>query len=312
MKTGKSLPSALSRHRIASSLRWRAARLAREPFTHFVVLGALLFGVYAAIGGPRASAPDRIHITAADVAHLRSVFEQRSRRPPTEAELDGLIEDRIREEVLYREALALGLDKDDTIVRRRLAQKVEFLVTDVGALAEPDDAALTDYYARHPDRYRYLGRLSFEHIYFSPHRRGARAASDATELLGRLRTGRLSVARSAGQGDTSLLEPDYAERATDEIARQFGSSFADTLARLPVGVWQGPVASAYGLHLVRVSARTDSHQPELGAVREQVKRDYLDEQRRRASDRVLERLRSRYEITVADPPGGQTTLGALR
>jgi len=292
--------------------REQLARLVREPFIHFLVIGALLFVVFAVVGDQRPTRGNRIDITAADVEQLRSIFASRWGRAPTPTELRGLIEDRIREEVLYREALALGLDKDDTIVRRRLIQKLEFLVADVGALAEPDEAALKAYYARHPERYREPARLSFSQVYFSTDKGGARAPRDAAALLRRLQAAKGPSARAAEQGDRSTLEQDYVEHGTDEIARDFGPAFAEALARLPVGVWQGPVTSGYGIHLVYISARTEPRLPELGEVRERVARDLLVEQRRAANERVFEGLRSSYQITLPDAPGVEIARGEER
>jgi peptidyl-prolyl cis-trans isomerase C len=288
------------------------SRLLREPFVHFLVLGSLLFGLFALLDDEAPASGASIEIAAADVEQLRAMFAQRWNRPPGEPELQGLIEDRIREEVLYREALALGLDRNDSIVRRRLVQKLEFLVVDIGTPAEPEEAALRAYYERERESYREPARVSFTQVYFSPERRGQRAAEDAAAALKLLQAGPARLARACDHGDPSLLEAAHVDRGTDEIARDFGPAFAGGVDRLPAGAWQGPVQSAFGFHLVFVGARTESRLPVFEEVREQARRDFLAEQRRTTNEEAYARLRSRYAITIADAAGVQTAHGGER
>ncbi len=282
------------------------SRIIREPLLHFVLIGLLLFGVFAVVNRDSAGPANRIAITRADIEQLQSLFQRQWQRPPTPQELQALVDGRIREEVLYREALALGLDRDDTIVRRRMAQKVEFLVSDTTVPSQPDAAVLAAYFEKNQERYREPARLSFTHVYFSSDRRGGRAASDAEAALKRLKQTKRAPRQASALGDRFMLGYDYAERGTDEIARDFGQAFVDAVAKLPIGQWSGPVASGYGIHLVYVSARTDSRVPPLSQVRERVAADWVIDQRREANDRVYQRLRSRYEITIAEVPGVQT------
>jgi len=270
----------------------------REPLLHFLLIGALLFGLFALTNKVTTGGENVIKITQADIEQLQSLFQRQWQRSPTPQELQTLVDGLIREEVLYREALALGLDRNDTIVRRRMAQKIEFLVGDTAVPAKPDNAALAAYYEKHKERYREPARLTFRHIYFSTDKRGERAEKDAADALKRLRSSKQASQRTAELGDRFMLANRYAEKGTDELAREFGGTFAEGIAKAPVGQWHGPVISGYGLHLVYVRARTEAQIAPLADVHERVAADWLIDQRQEANERVFQRLRSRYEIVV--------------
>ncbi len=276
----------------------------REPLVHFLVIGFLLFAVFGLVNDDRPARGDRIEITNADIEQLVAIFSKQWQRQPSAQELQGLIDGRIREEVLYREALAMGMDKDDTIVRRRLAQKVEFLIGDVSGVTEPDDATLQPYYEKNAERYREPPRLSFSHIYFSTDRRGEQALKDAEALLARLRASSPRVTRAPDEGDPFMLPSVYVDKGTDEIARDFGRPFSEEIVGLEPRQWNGPIASAYGLHLVYVDSREDSNLPPLEQVRSRVANDWQVEQQRVADQRIFERLRSRYDISVVGQQAG--------
>ena len=273
-------------------------RALREPLVHFLVIGVLLFVVFALVGEDRRAAGNRIEITDADIDQLVAIFRKQWQRPPDPQELQGLIDSRVREEILYREALAMGLDKDDTIVRRRLAQKVEFLMDDVSGVTEPDDVTLQAYYDKHAERYREPPRLSFTQIYFSTDRRGEQAAADANALLVRLRATRTGPGQLPDEGDPIMLPRVYVDARTDGIARDFGGAFAEEVSGLQVKQWQGPVVSGYGLHLVYIDSRKQARLPPLDQVRSRVTNDWRVDQRQAAEARIYERLRSRYEVIM--------------
>ena len=197
-------------------------------------------------------------VSAAKVENLAGLFERTWRRPPTQAELDGLIADHVKEEILYREALALGLETDDIVIRRRLRQKMEFISEDVAPPAEPTEAELQAFLDEHAERFRSPSRLSFAQVYLSPDRRGEDAWSDAERLLVTLDAGKSDP---AGMGDPFLLEQDYRDLATPDVERLFGQAFAARVAEFPVGRWSGPVESGYGLHLVLVRERAPRASP---------------------------------------------------
>lgn len=282
----------------------------REPLLHFLAIGAFLFGVYLWLNDPyKGSASTRIEVSANDIELLRARWMKQWQRPPTANELQGLIESHIREEVLYREAVALGLDKDDTIVRRRMAQKMEFLVADVAVPMEPAEAELRAYFEANQERYRDPVTLSFTHIYFNPDRRGASAQSDAEVALTRLQVAKQPPRRAPDLGDRFMLAHEYVGESTPDIARDFGGAFAQALLKLEPDKWQGPVASGYGLHLVYIKDRVEPRLPDFVAVREKVKNDFLVDKRHEVNEFAYQRLRERYEIVIAAPPEDQKATG---
>ncbi len=271
-------------------------KLLKEPLLHFVLLGVLIFAVNA-WRGPRRVAEDavpRIEVTAAVVERLRAGYERQFGHPPGVDDLRGLVTAHVRQEVLCREALALGLDRDDTIVRQRLAQKMEFLTDDVAGAAEPEEAALQKFFADNAARYARAARVSFRHVYFSQEKRGADADAAAREAMAALQKGGSEEA----MGDAFLHGFEFAERAGEELAALFGPGFAERLLSLPPGGWRGPVVSSYGLHLVRIDARSEAEPVRLAEVQEAVVRDFKEERRQVANREVFERLRARYEISV--------------
>ncbi len=274
-------------------------RVLREPLVHFLAIGLLLFLLFGLVNDDQRVGANRIEITNADIEQLVAIFRKQWQRSPNPEELQSLIDSRVREEVLYREALAMGLNEDDAIVRRRLAQKVEFLMADAVAESAPDDATLQAYYDENAERYREPPRLSFTYVFFSTDRRGERATSDVEALLSRLRAATPPVTQApAAEGDPFMLPRIYVDKRTDEIARDFGRAFAQELTGLETKRWQGPVASAYGLHLVYISSQKAARLPPLEEIRSRLANDWLVEQRRAADERVYQRLRSRYEIRV--------------
>lgn len=271
-------------------------RITREPLVHFLALGALLFGLNAWRDDSRvdAKSPASIEVTAAVIEHLRAGYERRSGQAPDAEELRGLVTAHIREEVLCREALALGLDRDDSIVRQRLAQKMEFLTADLVGAAEPPEAALQAYFATNAARYARPARFSFRHVYFSREKRGPGAEAAAHEALTALGKG-LS---DAEMGDAFLHGFEFAERGPEDLTALFGPEFATGLAARPLNAWSGPVASSYGLHLVRIEFRAEPKPVTLAQARPAVLRDFQEEQRRTANREIFERLKQRYQITV--------------
>lgn len=275
-------------------------RLAREPLLHFLLLGAALFALHRAIAGPGGAPAGEIVVSRGRMEALAQTFAQTWQRPPTPQELDGLVADYVRDEVLYREAVALGLDRDDTVVRRRMRQKLEFLAEDA-APAEPTDAELAAHLAAHADAFRRDAQLTFTQIFLDPGKRGAALPADAAALLETLRA-RPEAVNLETAGDSLLLEPRYVDATEADVARQFGAEFAAAIAAQPVGVWVGPVRSGYGWHLVRIDARTPSRTPELADVREAVARDWEAQRRAAALGAEYERMKSGYRIRVEPAP----------
>lgn len=272
----------------------------REPLVHFILAGAAIFGIYTVVHKPAPPDPaDRkIRITQGDIEQLRRGWLSQWQRPPTPAELQDLVANRVKEEVLSREALQLGLDRDDLIVRRRLAQKFEFLSQDLLAVREPTDADLTAFLAEHTDRFQVRTLLNFSQVYLSQDRGRKAPEEDAKNVLDQLRAG----ADPATLGDPSILESEVHNRAEDEVSRQFGGSFAAGVVQLEPGVWSGPLRSVYGWHLVKAAPRSPGRLPALAEIRSAVAKDWTDEQRRQANEDLLRRLRGRYDITIETIP----------
>jgi len=273
-------------------------RLLRDPLIHFLLIGAALFLLAPGSGTARGS--DRIVISAGEVERLRGTFQGLWQRPPTRQELNGLVNDYVAEEVYYREALALGLDQGDAVIRRRLRQKMEFFSEDLAGVTEPTEAELEAYLAAHPDRFRRDARQSFVQIYFNRDRRGAGADQAARDLLAVLNGPGASI-DPAQAGDPLMLGTSFERLTSADVAGLFGQEFADSVLTLQPGSWSGPIPSGYGLHLVRVTDRVPGRLPALAEVRDEVRRELVLERQRQLSADVYRRLRDRYTIAVEWP-----------
>ena len=272
-------------------------RWLEEPLVHFLVLGGLIFAGYGLLDGNRATAPGRIVVSQGQLASMREAFARTWQRPPTAEEWEGLIRDRVREEVYCREAMALGLDKDDTVIRRRLRQKMEFVSEDIAAPVPPTDAELGAYLSAHADSFRVEERFTFTQVFLNPEKHGDRLARDTAQLLARLNEA-ASAADASMLGDSFLLERRFVAVPASEVAKQFGAPFAAKLGRISPGRWQGPVESGYGLHLVWVSERTEGGVPALADVRDAVRREWDSARRREANEEFYAKRLERYTVTI--------------
>ena len=274
------------------------ARVLKEPLLHFLLLGGGLFLAFSLLPGSVGTGEQgKIVITQGQLTSMMESFTRARQRPPTPEEWEGLIRARVREEVYYREALALGLDKDDSIIRRRLQQKMEFVSDDIAAQAAPTDAELNAYLLAHPDTFRAEPRVSFRHVYLNPEKRGMSLSHDATQLLALLnRAG--GTTNFSALGDAVMLAHEFDALPAGEVRRLFGGAFAATLDGLSPGRWQGPVQSAYGLHLVFVSQRLEARLPSLADARDDVLREWQEARRVEANERFYQALLTRYTVTV--------------
>jgi len=233
----------------------------------------------------------------------------------------SLIDARVREEILYREALAFGLDKDDTIVRRRMAQKMEFLFEDVAALREPTADELSAWFEKNAERFTLPARATFGHLYFSPDRRGASAHDEAARALQQVAGKPMDSPEATALGDPFMFQDYYGDRAPDDVARTFGPGFARALFQLTPGAWAGPIASGYGWHLVWVDAMTPARAPAFEEVEPDVRTGWIEDRRAEIRQKAFEAMRARYEVvlpkdlSVADlatlPPVDVPPLGAI-
>jgi len=276
-------------------------KLLREPLLHFLVIGIGLFVLYDVLRGGDTGAPRDIVVTEARVEALAQSFATTWMRPPTAQEIGGLIDDYIAEEIYYREAIAMGLDQDDTVIRRRLRQKMEFISEDAAAAAdEPTDVQLQEFLAKHPERFLEPAQLSFRQVYFNTEKRGEQARVQAEQLLTSLQAGR-GPADPAAAGDPTLLPADMQSASPQLIANTFGSDFAAQVEQAPVGQWSGPLQSGFGLHLVHVEERVASVLPAFDQIRPIVLREYQAEQRTRSNRKFLDNLRTKYDIRIEGP-----------
>jgi len=281
----------------------------REPLIHFLIIGAALFFLYGLQNEGFDDQNKRIVFTKADINRLVFRWEKTRQRPPTQIELNGMIEQQIREQVMYREALAMGLDKNDSIVRKRLAQKVEFISADLAEQVEPTEKDLTNHLVAHPDKFTVPGRIDFVQIYFNLNKRGESTELDATRLLAELNKYESKIDIMLA-GDPSMIGQQHEQVSEYEVERLFGKDCAIKVFSLPVGSWQGPVSSGYGLHLLRVSKKTLAVQPELTAVRNKVRMEWMNQQRQVIDKAFYKSLRQRYEIVIDDAVINDLTLSA--
>lgn len=266
-------------------------QLLHQPLLHFFVLGVLMFGAYAWLNRGLSTSSGEIMVSREEVEVLQAQFARLWRRPPTKEELDGMIEGWVKEEIFYREGLSLGLDRNDPVVRRRVAQKLEF-VADGQAPSLPTHEQLQAWLTAHRDLYRIAPRYTLRQVYFDPLRRASRMDSDIASAKAAL--GRGAVVR----GDPTMLPANLDRVTADELEREFGGEFATALKDLPVGGWHGPVRSGFGLHLVEMRAREDGRDASLDEARAAVQRDFLQHQAEQFKSKYYAGLRANYKVRV--------------
>ena len=284
--------------------------LLKEPLFQFLVLGAALFGLFHLVGNRKADAPEKIVVSSARIDNLADGFARTWRRPPGQEELQGLIDDYIRDEVFYREGRAAGLDRDDVIIRRRVRQKMEFFAEDA-SVPEPSEAELAAYLAVNPERFKTEDRLTFRHVFLSATRRGAAIDRDSRQVSDTLV---LSAAAADAEviGDPFLLGEEFHAVSLTELEGIFGDVFAKRVSVMEQGRWQGPIPSSFGQHFVYVSERIQGGVPPLDAIRDAVRREWSNARRLEAEQKLYRSLRERYEIVVEQPPATSAQTEASR
>ena len=285
-------------------------RLLREPLVHFLLLGTAVFAVYALLdpvrGGGETS--KQIRLTLDDVGQMAMSFESQWGRRPTPEELARLAEGRVREEILYREALALGLDENDTIVRRRMAQKMQFLAEDVAGAHEPTPDELAAWFEKNGERFALPARVSFRHAYFSPDRRGERAREDAERARAVLAGEPEDTELARSLADRFMLQDYYGDRTAPQIAKEFGPRFAEAIVGIAPGAWQGPIESGYGWHLVFVDQLVPGRTPAFEEVEPDVRAAWLDDQKEQAWKNAYDAMRAKYTVVLPAPSPPATAL----
>ena len=302
IETAEVARTGLNIHRLPVAERVRSAmlqRFVREPLFHFLVAGALLFGLatlFDHFTNTNANA-NRIQVSAPEIQRLREVWIRQWGRSPDSRQMESLINDYVRDEVLYREALASGLDKDDTIIRRRLVEKMEFLSQEL-ASGTPSDKDLQEYFERNRETFRIPAQIAFTHVYFSTSKRGSAAEDDAGRALARLSSHGISSAQLSTLGDPFMLQNEYPLQTQQQVKELFGEEFAEKLLRLEPGSWVGPFRSGYGFHLVRILQKLPARVPELAAVQSEVLTDFRNHRLQTASEAFYSQLRKKYQVDV--------------
>jgi hypothetical protein len=271
----------------------RIRMLLGEPMLHFLLIGIALFAAYQWMS-PVDSDGRRIVITEGVVDDLVSQHVAARGREPSATELNHLIESYVRDEVLYREGVKLGLDRDDIVVKRRVRQKIELIEEEHGSTGTPTDADLSAYLAAHPTRFVQPAILTFEQVFLGQPTASPGVVQAVAVAHQALRNG----ADPAELGTPTLLPHQVTRTPADLVARDFGASFTAVLERVPVGEWVGPVDSSFGAHYVRVSDRTPAVAPQLAAVRDHLVREWENERRQRARNDAYTKMRGEYQVRI--------------
>jgi hypothetical protein len=274
----------------------RIRRLLGEPMLHFLLIGIGLFAAYQWMAPGDSSG--RIVITQGVVDDLVTQHVAARGREPSSTELNHLIESYVREEILYREGVKLGLDRDDIVVKRRVRQKIELIAEEDASTQAPTDADLSAYLAAHQARFVQPAILTFEQVFLGPSTSGPAVVQAVAVTREALRNG----TDPEVLGKPTLLPPRMAQTPADLVARDFGDAFAAALEKAPVGEWAGPIDSSFGAHYVRVSDRTPAVAPQLAAVRDHVVREWENERRQRARTDVYAKMRGEYDVRIEAKP----------
>jgi hypothetical protein len=271
-------------------------KLIREPLIHFLLIGGVLFGIYS-IKNPQMQLDSdrRIVVTPGRIEQLANIFVKTWQRPPTPEELKGLIDDFVLEEAYYRTAIAMGIDKNDTMIRRRLRQKMEFLTEDATALTEPSDEVLAAYLAEHKDQFRTEPIYTFRQIYFNPEKYGKDAVAFAHKKAIEVRNG------TDLPGDQTLLPETLSNASRRTVDGTFGTGFAEKLDILPLGKWSEPIHSGMGIHLIKLESHQPGRLPSLEEIRPLVKREWANDKRIELRKKFNEALLKNHEVVIEWP-----------
>ncbi len=278
---------------------WR--RLPREPLLHFLLLGAALFIAYAYLrkGKEASSRGPQIVVSAGKIEQLAAIFTRTWQRPPSQQEVEELINDYIREEAAYREGVAMGLDQNDTIIRRRVRQKLDFVAEDLASQLQPTDEDLATYLQTHADDFRVAPRLSFRQVFFDPEKHGDGLGKIVNDSIATLQDAPSVDAQE--MGDRTLLEFRYENVSQRDVGSLFGEHFASEIFKIEPGKWQGPKASAYGAHAVIVDDFDPGRQRQLEEVRDAVQREWDHARRAELTEKFYQELLEKYDVIIAWP-----------
>jgi hypothetical protein len=297
-------PTNTSEHLPPATCHSPLRKLFREPLVHFLLIGAGLFLLFGWKGNPASmqggQQPKKIMVAQDTVDQLVAAFTRTWMRPPTKGEVKGLIDNHIRDEIYYREAVAIGLDQGDALIRRKLRQKMEFILEDIAAQTEPTDEDLERFMTEHREKYLIDPQIAFRQVFVSVDLRGDSAEEHALQLLEQLGAG----ADPDALGDRSLIDHKAELYSLWEIRRQYGDAFGKQILELEPGRWTGPLRSGFGLHLVFVDERVVQPLPELKVIRDTVDRDWAVALQQKLKDDAYAKLRERYTVQIENPTNG--------
>jgi len=291
-------------------VRNRLIQLAKEPLIQFLLIGACIYGAAELYGAPDEAVIDRtIVVDAGRIETFISEWQRRWNRPPTRQELDRVIENFVREDILYRQAVAMGLNEDDPVTRRRMAQKLEFLTNDIALFKEPAEGELEQFFEDTIELYREPGLISFSQVFLNPDAREDSTLDDAAALLAQLKAAGVPDPATLEAGDRVMLQSYYPQVSELDIRRWLGSGFSEAVMELAPERWHGPVLSGYGVHLVYVYSREEAPPPVFADVRQVVLENWQSEQQEKFQVEFFESLKSRYDIVIAEPPADRLIEG---
>lgn len=272
-------------------------KLLADPLFHFLLIGATLFIIFELFSGPGEAYQNKIVVTQGNITALQANFTRTWQRPPTDKELVGLIEESVRDEIAYREAVKMGLDQNDSYIRRRLRMKMELLMEDIGTLDPPTEGELSDFLAKNREPFRREPQVGFAHVYLNVEKRANTLEEDSRLLLHELnQIG--AAANPENFGDAIMLPKQYPLSPLNIIARQFGGKFAADIAGLQPGSWQGPIESGYGLHLVLITESVAGRDPELSEIRPAVEREFVARRQRAIKEEAYRKLKEQYPVEI--------------
>jgi peptidyl-prolyl cis-trans isomerase C len=272
----------------------------KEPFFFIISIGIVFYFTYSSLSNYLNRDENVVVVTTNEIMQMEQSWESRWNRPPTSQEREGLINRHVKDIVLYRTALEMGLDKDDRVVIGRMVQKLKFMGNDLIRPPQPSEQDLVTFYEKHKEQYMPEEKVTMSHIFFDPDKREDETLVDADKALNILRSKGEFDGDFSSYGDAFMLQNYYPDRSELAIRKLFGTGFTETVFQLETDTWQGPVLSGYGTHLVYVHNHQKSELPAFNIVRDQVKNEWMEDMQKKLNDRYVEGLMARYEIVFEE------------
>ena len=275
-------------------------KILREPAIHFLLLGALLYVCYVFFNNFLNREQNVILVKSRDIQLMEENWKARWNRYPTPEEKEGMIQQHIKEKVLYKTAIEMGLDKEDMVIQRRMVQKVLYLGTDIIQPPQPNEADLVAYFEAHRDQYELPEFISMTHLFFDPDKRGETTLDDANRAINSLNAQKDPTSNLSAFGDPFMLASYYPSKSETEIRKLFGLGFTESVFVLEPGIWHGPVLSGYGTHLVYIHSHEKNELPEYADVRDKVRNDWMADKKAELEEKYIDGLLARYEVVIEE------------